>query len=349
VKPGGETGALLQALRGGDRAELHQQVANLLATLAASGARPLHELGVEGARTQSLRGNALVGAGEPVDEVGALELPTRAGSVRARRYAHGRVEGTVVYLHGGGFVMGDLDKYDSLCRRLARGTGCQVISVEYRLAPEHRFPAPIQDCDDALRYVAGTLHDGGPLVVMGDSAGGTAAAVATRHARDAGLEVDLQVLIYPGTLPGGATPAAIEHAASGYLRAAASAWMRELYLGETEPTHPDAAPALAPDLERLAPALLVVAEYDPLRDDALVYALALARAGVAVGVDFHPDMTHGFFHMVGFYERSPEAIDRVSAAVRALVAGDDPLAGIISVHDGTGGASDVAHTAASAA
>jgi acetyl esterase len=318
--------ALLLELRGPRRAALHPQVKELLSAAAASGARPMSELTIAEARAQSIAANVLVGPGDVIAEVRDIAIPVGETALAAREYLDDGAAGTIVYFHGGGFVMGDLDKYDPLCRRLARDTECRVVSVAYRLAPEHRFPTPVTDCIGALLSI-GEHEQGGPLVVMGDSSGATAAAVAARHARDAGLQVDLQVLAYPITLPDRDTPAWLEHADTGYLRRAASEWMSSLHFSRPEDRRaPDAAPAVADDLSALAPAILVIAEYDPLRDDGLAYACALARARVPVAVDFYPEMSHGFLHMLGYYDRSPEALAKVTGAVRALVAGGDPLA-----------------------
>ena len=148
---------------------LHPQAKALLANIEESGLPPLYELSPVDARAQAAVLTELVGAGPAVAHVEDVSIPTMAGEVGARRYVPNDPAGTVVWLHGGGWVICNLDSHDAMCRLLANSSGCRVVAVDYRLAPEHPFPAPLEDCWDALGWVA-EQHGDGPLIVGGDSA-----------------------------------------------------------------------------------------------------------------------------------------------------------------------------------
>ena len=208
----------------------------------------------------------------------------------------------VVYFHGGGFVIGDLDTYDRGCRALAVGADAIVVSVDYRLAPEHPFPAAVDDADAARRWVGEHASefagDAERIAVAGDSAGGTLAAVTATHARDEGAHVRAQLLIYPGTYLGASTPSRKEFAGPGYfLHKATMEFFEASYLAGASPDQPDVSPLLILDFAGLPPAHLVLAECDPLYDEGLAYAERLAAAGVRTEAAEYAGMFHGFFNL----------------------------------------------------
>lgn len=229
----------------------------------------------------------------PVSEVRELELPGPAGSIPARLYrpeGGDSSPGVVVLLHGGGFVLGDIEIHDEAGRRTCAGAGALVVSVDYRLAPEHPFPAAVEDAVAATRWIAEQSAElgGDPsrIIVSGDSAGGNLAAVVARRLRDEnGPQLIGQALIYPTTdlRPDQYWPSRRE-LANGYgLTQDAMTWFGEQYLrSEADAHHPDASPIVVEDLRELPPAFVLTAEFDPLRDEADAYARRLAEAGVPV-------------------------------------------------------------------
>jgi acetyl esterase len=220
----------------------------------------------------------------------------------------------LVYFHGGGFVIGDLETHDSLCRELANGSQCAVVAVDYRLAPEHRFPCALDDSLAATYWVARnaeSLHlDATRLAVGGDSAGGNLAAVVSILARDAGdLPIAFQLLIYPAT---DARCVAASHTTNGQgymLTQDTMAYFLGHYLSSTEERSAlTASPLLHPDLSRLPPALVLTAGYDPLRDEGLQYAQRLTQAGNRATLVCFERQIHGFIVM-------GKVIDEANAAV----------------------------------
>lgn len=243
-----------------------------------------------------------------------------ARSLPARLYAPTHaVLPALLYLHGGGFTIGNLETHDSLCRQLASRSGCAVIALDYRLAPEHRFPAAVEDAWAALAWLsehAGTLGlDGSRLAVGGDSAGGTLAAVCAIHARDIGLKLALQVLITPGA-------AALQDSGShrtydsGFLlEGAGIEWFFNQYIDPKERHDWRFAPLEAEDVDGVAPALVVLAECDPLVDEGIAYADKLRAAGVAVQLELYRGLTHDFIKMG---HAIPEAAHAQQAIAQAL-------------------------------
>ena len=265
------------------------------------------ETGEAPADLQSLRSRYLELAmerGGAAENVEATEDIVIAGRVPARTYTplHGaRVEGHLLWLHGGGWIMGDLEGFDRVCRSLANAGGMEVVSVDYRLAPECPFPAAVEDADAAVAWAL----ERGPAVLGGDSAGGNLAAVAARHAGDA---LRAHVLVYP------ATDAAMAGASYGEdLPMLGADEMRACYTAYAPgvtPTEPDLSP-LHGDLSGVSPALVVVAGNDVLRSDGEAYADALRAAGVAVDFENFEDMTHGFLRWGGVVDRARELIERI--------------------------------------
>jgi acetyl esterase len=300
----------------------HPQAQELLAAIAESGAPPLTEMTPEEARQAPAVLVQMVGSGPEVAVVRDIEIPGPAGAVPGRVYEPvPDPAGTVVYYHGGGWVIGSLDDWDAVCRALAVASGARVVSVDYRLAPEHRFPAATDDAFAALVWVA-DQHPGSPIVVAGDSAGGNLAAVSALRAREAGgPDIALQVLVYPVVDCDLTRPSYAECTGTNFiLNTAEMAWFWDHYApDEAERGHPDASPLRASGHERLPPALLVIAQHDPLRDEGLAYAAALEAAGVPVTVTVHDDQIHAFFSLVNLLESADRAVAEVGAAIRDAV------------------------------
>ncbi len=247
-------------------------------------------------------------------------LAVRVYTPRAEAGASGLP--VLVFFHGGGWVFGDLDSHDAVCRCLAHEAGCLVVSVDYRLAPEHKFPAGLEDCMAALRWAAANGGEiGGDrlrLAVGGDSAGGNLAAAVAQVARDAhGPPLVHQLLIYPAT-DFTADNESLRTNGEGYLLTKPFIdWSKDTYLGEArEETDPRASPALAEDLAGLPPALVMTAEYDPLRDEGKAYAEAMAAAGVDVRYLEYAGMIHGFIRMGAVVDRAGEAIAEAAGALK---------------------------------
>ena len=230
----------------------------------------------------------------------------------------------VVYYHGGGFVFGYLRMGDWLCGQVASRVGAVVVSVDYRLAPAHRFPAAVEDSYAALSWVAansaGEVGAGGPLGVMGESAGGTLSAVMCLLARErGGPAISHQALIYPAT----DMTAERENVQMPFLSSDEMAAYRRMYLGpDGDPANPWASPLLAKDHEGLPSALIQVAEHDPLRDDGMRYAAALRAAGVPVRVTEYVGMPHGFMNFPGLCRSAPQALAEICAEQTMALAGD---------------------------
>jgi acetyl esterase len=231
----------------------------------------------------------------------------------------------LIYFHGGGWVIGNIGTHDVLCRELANAAGCVVVSVDYRLAPEHRFPTAAEDCFAATRWVAahaaGFGGDPGRVAVGGDSAGGNLSAVVAQLARDrGGPALAFQLLIYPATDAGCDTPSHRENAHGYLLDAEGLRWFYGHYLaGPADRDDPRCSPLRARDFRGLPPALVVTAEYDPLRDEGEAYADRLRAAGVPVTLTRYPGMIHGFFAMGSVLAAGKQAVDEAARALRAAL------------------------------
>jgi acetyl esterase len=308
---------------------LHPQVAALLERAAASPLPPYCEVPPVVARRLYRDSRApLTPDPPPVDLVQLLLAPGPAGPVPVRHY---RPHGTrrdehlpaLVYYHGGGWVIGDLDTHDVVCRSLANLARCAVFSVEYRKAPESPFPAAVNDAFAALQYVAGEADtlavDRDRLAVGGDSAGGNLAAVMTLVAREAGgPSIGFQLLIYPATDLRMTFPS-IDRNGTGYLLTRRA---MEYFIGHYLARAEDgldwrASPLLAERLAGLPPALVVTAGYDPLVDEGKAYADRLARDGVTTEYCEYPDMIHGFITMGRVLETARTALERSARALGA--------------------------------
>jgi acetyl esterase len=248
----------------------------------------------------------------PLAAVDDFTIP--GSTLRARRYAPalGRLP-TLLFLHGGGFVVGSLETHDSLCRQLALHGGCTVVALDYRLAPEHRFPAAVEDTWTALRWLAGR---GGPLAVGGDSAGGTLAAVAALMARDAGLALALQLLITPGTAAA-TDSASYRRFGRGFLLDVDTVeWFFDQSTTPAERHDWRFAPLEADDVEGVAPAAFILAECDPVTDEGLAYADRLRATGVPVSLELYRGVTHDFIKMGRALKEAAAAHEAAGAALR---------------------------------
>jgi len=228
---------------------------------------------------------------------------------------------TLVWYHGGGWVMGDLESTDGPCRRLATAAGMRIVSVDYRLAPEHRYPAAVEDVHAAFTAVAEGKLGGPPswIAVGGDSAGGNLSAVECLVARDrGGRQPDFQLLVYPATDFALDSPSQRDNGAGYMLTTETLAWLRDLYLDPDQRSDPYASPLRATSLAGLAPAYVVTAEFDPLRDEGEAYAARLRDAGVAVQTVRYDGQIHGFFGTPQAFGPSAQvAVDAAAAALRA--------------------------------
>ena len=298
---------------------LHPQVAALLQRVARSPLPKYHTVSPFVARRIYRDTRAALAPKAPdVAEVRLLAFANYA--VRAYRPVPEETLPALVYFHGGGWTIGDVDTHDALCRQLAVGARCAVFSVDYRLGPEHPFPAAVDDCIAATRFVAENaehLNVRG-IAVGGDSAGGNLAAVVALHARDAGAPaIAFQLLVYPATDQRLAS-ASHERNARGYLLERESIdFFRRCYLpNEKDCTDWRASPLLASDHSRLPPALVITAGYDPLVDEGKAYAERLRAAGVEVAYREYPDMVHGFLLMGGVLDTANVAVAECCAALR---------------------------------
>lgn len=275
---------------------------------------PVHEL-----RARIAAGRQAVPPGPAMFEVAETVLARGSAPVRLRRYRPSQLEpsGTVLFVHSGGWVVGDLDGSDAEVRHLARASGCEYVSVEYRLAPENPFPAAVEDVLSALEFTAAL---GRPLVIHGDSAGGNLAAVAARVARDRGIPIVVQILVYPVVTPGFDTPSYTERSADGLLSAEEMRWFWDQYVpdvGQRQDPHVD---LMVAEITGVAPAHVVIAEFDVLRDEGRAYASALAAAGVRVTVREFDDCSHGFIGLPGILPQADRCIAEIGEVVRNAVA-----------------------------
>lgn len=289
-----------------------------LATMAEQGGRPLHELAPDEARRLGGMFTEMSGPGPDVASVSGHTLTTSDGHAFDVRVLVPDTppRAVIVYYHGGGWVIGDIDQYDNLGRQLANRTGCAVVLVNYRKAPEHRYPAAVDDSWQALTWAADHIETIAaarvPLIVAGDSAGGNLSAVMARRARDrSGPAIDLQVLVYPVTNDDLDTESYLAPDNQLLLSRDSMIWFWNHYVEQARRQEPDVSPLRETDLSGLAPAVVITAEHDPLRSEGEAYADALAAAGVPVSRRMFPGQMHGFFSMVNILPGSAAGIDHV--------------------------------------
>ena len=258
----------------------------------------------------------------PLRRVVDLQLPAADGTtLRARLYTDSDSPVPVLlYLHGGGFVIGSLDTHDSLCRQLALRSGAAVLALDYRLAPEHRFPTAVDDAWAALQWLRAHATalglDGTRLAVGGDSAGGTLAAVCALKARDHGLPLALQLLITPGTSAHGDTASRRLYANGFLLDAATIDWFFDHYIDRHHRADWRFAPLNHDALEGVAPACVILAECDPLADEGIAYADRLRAAGVPVALELYRGLTHDFIKMGRVLQEAREAQQAAAEAMK---------------------------------
>jgi acetyl esterase/lipase len=309
-----------------ERARLDPQARALIERLAAAGAPPLHALGAAEARRAYRESRAaLAPPPMPVGEIRELSVPGPAAPLRARLYLPRAAEKPLpgmVYFHGGGFIYGDLDTHDGVCRGIAQSTPCAVVSVDYRLAPENRFPAAVEDAFAATRWIAANASalgiDPARLTVAGDSAGGNLAAVVALAAREErGPDIAMQVLVYP-TTDFSQEAESVERFGEGYLLTRESIrWVKRSYLREARDAEDwRASPLRSRDFSGLPPAYVIVAGFDPLRDEGKAYAERLMRAGTPATLECFEGQVHGFLVMGGAIAAAGHAIQRIGQMLR---------------------------------
>jgi acetyl esterase len=304
---------------------LDPQAEALLQQMAQRNIPPLHTLTPTQAREVMRKMAALSAKPEPVAKVENLTIPEPDEQIPVRIYTpqgNGPFP-VLVFFHGGGWVICDLDTHDNLCRSLTNRACCVVVSVDYRLAPEHKFPAAVEDAYAATQWVANNANriNGDParVAVGGDSAGGNLAAVVAILARDRnGPRLVYQLMIYPVTNVSAADTDSHRDYADGYfLDRGDGEWFCYNYLNcEADRFNPLVSPLLAPDLSNLPPALVITAEFDVLRDDGESYAKRLKEAGVPVKYTRYKGMIHGFMSMEGLLDQARNGIEEASAALR---------------------------------
>lgn len=306
---------------------LDPQAKSYLDFLAGLGLPPMHTLEAPAARLAYKKARALAQpAPPPVASVRAVAADGPAGPIPIRLYRPLRTSESealpaLLFLHGGGWTIGDLDTHDVVCRELANRARCAVAAVDYRLGPEHRFPAAVEDTLAAARWIAGNARalalDGARIAIGGDSAGGNLAAVAALALRDAGgPPLALQLLIYPATDLRCNTRSHAENGAGYLLTRELIAYFVGCYLnGPHEVMDWRASPALAPSHRGLPPAFVLTAGYDPLRDEGAAYAQSLRAAGVPVEYVCFESQIHGFLTMSKLIDAAAHAFDRCAQAL----------------------------------
>ena len=308
---------------------LHPQSKAVLDLMAANPGKPFEEMTLEdihAMRTAMPNGFGLAGPPEEVARVENRTIPGPCGPVPIRVYWPSAQPGLALlfYFHGGGFVFGNPDWVDEPCRTLANQSGAMVVSVDYRLAPEHRYPSAADDCFAAVNYVAGHAAEFGAdpsrIAVCGDSAGGNMAAVVALMARDRkGPAIAFQVLVYPCVDYLDRSPSMQEFAEGYFLTPSAMNWFWNQYADEKHAREPYLSPQYATDLTGLPQTLVITAACDPLRDQGEIYAEKLREAGVTACVKRYEGMIHGFFHMAAMIDEGREALQYAGEAVAQVL------------------------------
>jgi acetyl esterase len=304
---------------------LDPQARAVLDQLASTGGGPLSSYPVEGARRLMDAMAAMSGPGEDVAHVEDRRIPGPAGDIPTRLYRPaGEALPLLVYFHGGGWVLGGLETHDALCRALANASGCAVLAVDYRLAPEHRYPAAADDCYAATVWAVANARalgaDPARVAIGGDSAGGNLTAVTALRARDQGTpRLKVQLLIYPATDHAYGTVSYRENGEGYLLTHADMVWFWDHYLGDDDGYDPYASPLRAEDLSGLPPALVITAGFDPLRDEGEAYAHRLQEAGGSVTLTRYDGMIHGFFGMGAQLDAGKAAVAEAARFLRASV------------------------------
>lgn len=289
------------------------------------------------ARRAILRQSRLVGGAQPIGETRDLEIPGGGGKIPARLYVPRSQVGSsssgppgsgwpvLFFVHGGGMVFGDLDSHDSLCRFLAERADVRVLSIDYRLAPEHRFPAAVDDCWESLQWLSQNAEeldvDPQRIAVGGDSAGGYLAAVTAIRAAESGIALKYQMLLYPMTNMADQSESRRTFGEGFFLTTAFIDLAEASYLTEGDDRRDPRVSVLFNEKipDGLAPAYVATAGFDPLRDEGEAYARLLAGAGVAVEMKRYPDLIHGFANIVGAGRSNRAAVGEIAAKLKAAL------------------------------
>ena len=297
-------------------------MAGVVERMARAGRPPLYTLSPAEAKLAYEKGAGVLEVPKPaLERIEDFHIAARDGfALPARLYAPSMARlPLLLYLHGGGFTVGNISTHDTLCRVLAEQSGCAVVSLDYRLAPAHRFPTAVDDAWDALAFLARHADrfgvDGTRLAVGGDSAGGTLAAVCAILARDAGLPLALQLLFYPGTAARQDTDSHRRFAVGPLLDEPLISWFFSQYIDDAERDDWRFAPLNADDVDGVAPAWIGLAECDPVVDEGIAYADKLRAAGVPVELEIYRGVIHEFVKMG---RAVPEALAAQADAARAL-------------------------------
>lgn len=312
------------------RRRLDPQIEALLQRMAQQGVPPVHTLTpVQARESRNPLFRTLGGSPEAVANMENVTIPGPGGQIPIRIYTP-QGSGSfpvLIYFHGGGWVICNLDTHDSICRSLANGAACVVVSVDYRLAPEHKFPAAVDDAYAATQWVAHNTDrmnaDPTRIAVGGDSAGGNLSAVVSLMARDrSGPSLMYQLLVYPVTdLSSLDTDSYREHGEGYMLTKDSMEYYRGHYISrEGELRNPYASPLLARELSGLPPALVIAAEFDVLTDESEAYADRLKQAGVPVIYTCYKGMIHAFFSLAGVVDRARDAMNEATAGLRSAFA-----------------------------
>jgi len=299
---------------------VHPQLKDIVDAVAAASAEapPRDEVPIEDHRAAYRALASFAGAGPDLEHIS----DTTVAGIPCRRYANADPRGCFVYIHGGGYTIGDLESHDQTCRQLALESGATVISVDYRLAPEHPFPAGLDDSWAVLTAIDADRSAYGAeagLVVGGDSAGGNFAAVLALMARDAQINLAAQLLIYPAVDVDDDSPSMTENAEGYVLTRSTMDWFSEQY--QPDPADWRASPINADSHAGLAPATVITAEFDPLRDQGARYVAALEAAGVAVTHTNYDGMVHIFFQLGPLCDAGAAAVTQIATAAKAALAG----------------------------
>lgn len=310
---------------------LHPQCKFVLDQMAATGGRPMEQMTPQELRAErAAQGEAMAALAGPLQPVARIENravhgPAQPIPIRVYWPSIGKNLPAVVYFHGGGWVIGTLDSIDRTMRALANASGCVVISVDYRLAPEHKFPAAVEDADAAIRYVAEHATEFGidpnRIAVAGDSAGGNLATVSCLIARDrGGPKICFQLMVYPVVDYDDHRPSSREFAEGHFLTLSMMDYFWRHYLAlPADGKHPHASPIRAESLAGLPPAMVITAECDPIRDQGEEYAQRLREAGVPVTLKRYEGAIHVFFNLGGVIDLGKQAVEDAGAALRAAL------------------------------
>jgi acetyl esterase len=260
------------------------------------------------------------GPGFVPEQVASVADRRSPGGVPVRIYEPLQPGGvTAIYLHGGGFVVGDVETHDPLCRRVANATGARVVSVDYRLAPEHPFPAALDDAESVLRWLR-ALDPGRPIGVAGDSAGASLAAGLAIRARDKQIPLAAQLLVYPATDPAMTSPSIIDNGDGYFLTREDMAWFYRQYVPPGAAAAPEV-DLIHADVAGVAPAIVATAEFDPLRDEGAAYADRLNIAGVPTEYVPGPGLIHGFAGFFGIVAAADAAVGAILTELRRILRG----------------------------